>query len=67
MKTNKAKRYGVWFCESKNKGLSCVDYKERDFEYIQTFPIECKCKYAFYGGAFGTVCLLKQLNKETEK
>ena len=58
MKTNKAKRYYVYFCESKNKGLSCIDYRERD---IHDKTIDIQCVHADYC-ALGTICLLKQLN-----
>jgi len=59
MKTNKAKQYYVWYCESRNKGLSCVDYKVRE---IEDKRLQIQCQHAQYC-CLGTVCFLKQFGK----
>ena len=60
MKTNKAKLYSVWYCESKNGGLSCADYKERKIKDKRM--LKAQCVHAACCD-LGTICFLKQFCK----
>ena len=59
-RTNKAQRYFVWYCESNNKGLSCVDYERRA---VTDERLKSQCVHAAYC-SLGTICMLKQVNTE---
>jgi hypothetical protein len=56
MKTNKAKRYYVWFCESRNKGLSCKDFEQ------DIYSENTSCRFAV-NTKLGVICFLKQIIK----
>ena len=60
IKTNKAKQHIVWLCQSRNKGLSCIDYKERK---EQDERLKVQCVHAAWS-PLGAICIKKQLNNK---